>query len=150
QGCDTGNSHDANGQAPGDGAYAADLPVEPHGSPAAPGIRAAGIPPPGTSAPGTAAPGTAVPRTAASGGEAPPGHEEQLEPGHRPAWQAESADSLTTDPLLPGRHAAPSAGWRGALLRIPGGPVRAPPAAAPPPQDPPPPARPPPPRAHPP
>src|SRR5262249_32625763 len=130
QGYDTGTSNGANGRDPGDGAYAADLPVEPHGSPAAPGIPAAGIPLPGTAAPGTAAPGTAVPRTAASGGEAPPGHEEQLEPGHRPAWQAESADSLTTDLLLPGRHAGPWAGWRGALLRITGGLVRAPQSAA--------------------
>jgi MinD-like ATPase involved in chromosome partitioning or flagellar assembly len=115
-----GNSHDANGQDPGYGAYAADLPYEPYGSPAAPGAAT----------PGTATPGTATPRTAAPRSGASAGHEERLEPGDRPAWQAESADSLTADLLLPGRHAAPPAGWRRALFNITGGLVRAPQSTA--------------------
>jgi MinD-like ATPase involved in chromosome partitioning or flagellar assembly len=110
-----GNSHDANGQDPAYGAYAANLPYEPYDTPA----------PPGTTPPTTMRPGTAAP-----GGEAPPGHREQLEPGGRPAWQAESADSLTADLLLPGRHAASPAGWRRALFNITGGLVRAPQSAA--------------------
>jgi MinD-like ATPase involved in chromosome partitioning or flagellar assembly len=132
---DAGNSYDANGQDPGYGTYAADLPFEPYGSPAVPGTAAPEIPlswtaAPGTAAPGTAAPGTAAPGAAAPGGGAPPGHGGQLEPGDRPARQAESADSLTTDLLLPGRHAAPPAGWRRTLFRITGGLVRAPRSAA--------------------
>ena len=107
---DAGNSHDVNGRDPAYGAYAADLPHESYGAPVAPG----------TVAPGTVAPG----------GEAPPGHAEQLGPGDRPAWQAESADSLTADLLLPGRHAAPPPGWRRRLYRITGGLVRAPQFAA--------------------
>jgi len=71
-----------------------------------------------------------APGTVAPGGEAPPGHAEQLGPGDRPAWQAESADSLTADLLLPGRHAAPPPGWRRRLYRITGGLVRAPQSAA--------------------
>jgi MinD-like ATPase involved in chromosome partitioning or flagellar assembly len=55
--------------------------------------------------------------------EAPPGHGE-------PRWQAESADSLTADVLLPGRHAAPPPGWRRALYQVTGGLVRAPQSAA--------------------
>jgi len=47
-----------------------------------------------------------------------------------PAWQAESADSLTADLLLPGRHAAPPSGWRRALYQVTGGLVRAPQSAA--------------------
>jgi CobQ/CobB/MinD/ParA nucleotide binding domain len=43
-----------------------------------------------------------------------------------PHWQrAETADSLTTDLLLPGRHAAPPGGWRRALHYLTGGLVRA-------------------------
>jgi MinD-like ATPase involved in chromosome partitioning or flagellar assembly len=55
--------------------------------------------------------------------EAPP------EPGE-PQWQAESADSLTADVLLPGRHAVPPSGWRRALYQVTGGLVRAPQSAA--------------------
>jgi MinD-like ATPase involved in chromosome partitioning or flagellar assembly len=47
-----------------------------------------------------------------------------------PQWQAESADSLTADVLLPGRHAAPPPGWRRALYQVTGGLVRAPQSAA--------------------
>ena len=57
-------------------------------------------------------------------GEAPP------ERGEPPQWQAESADSLTADLLLPGRHAAPPSGWRRALYQVTGGLVRAPQSAA--------------------
>jgi MinD-like ATPase involved in chromosome partitioning or flagellar assembly len=56
--------------------------------------------------------------------EAPPEH------GEPPQWQAESADSLTADLLLPGRHAAPPPGWRRALYQVTGGLVRAPQSAA--------------------
>ena len=56
--------------------------------------------------------------------EAPPGR------GEPPRWQAESADSLTADLLLPGRHAAPPSGWRRALYQVTGGLVRAPQSAA--------------------
>ena len=56
--------------------------------------------------------------------EAPPEH------GEPPRWQAESADSLTADLLLPGRHAAPPSGWRRALYQVTGGLVRAPQSAA--------------------
>jgi len=115
-----GNSPEANGQDPRYGAYAADLPHGPYGSPAVPG----------TVARETTAPPVVVQGTAAPGGEAAPGHEEQHEPGTRPAWQAESADSLTADLLLPGRHAAPPAGWRRALYQITGGLVRAPQSTA--------------------
>jgi len=42
-----------------------------------------------------------------------------------PHWQqAETADSLTTDLLLPGRHAAPPSGWRRAVYQVTGGLVR--------------------------
>jgi MinD-like ATPase involved in chromosome partitioning or flagellar assembly len=44
------------------------------------------------------------------------------DPSH---WQhAETADSLTADLLLPGRHAAPPSGWRRALYQVTGGLVR--------------------------
>jgi MinD-like ATPase involved in chromosome partitioning or flagellar assembly len=52
------------------------------------------------------------------------------EPDDQPEWQAESADSLTADMLLRGRHAAPPPGWRRALYRVSGGLVRAPQSAA--------------------
>jgi MinD-like ATPase involved in chromosome partitioning or flagellar assembly len=61
--------------------------------------------------------------TVAPGREAPPEHAE-------PQRQAESADSLTADVLLPGRHAAPPSGWRRALYQVTGGLVRAPQSAA--------------------
>jgi MinD-like ATPase involved in chromosome partitioning or flagellar assembly len=44
----------------------------------------------------------------------------------QPGQRAETADSLTTDLLLPGRHAAPPGGWRRALYYLTGGLVRAP------------------------
>ena len=62
--------------------------------------------------------------TVAPGPETPPEH------GEPPQWQAESADSLTADLLLPGRHAAPPSGWRRALYQVTGGLVRAPQSAA--------------------
>jgi MinD-like ATPase involved in chromosome partitioning or flagellar assembly len=44
-----------------------------------------------------------------------------------PRWQqAETADSLTADLLLPGRHAAPPSGWRRAIYQASGGRVRPP------------------------
>jgi MinD-like ATPase involved in chromosome partitioning or flagellar assembly len=50
------------------------------------------------------------------------------EPAH---WQhAETADSLTADLLLPGRHAAPPSGWRRAVYQVTGGLVRPPLSAA--------------------
>ncbi|MGH3123898.1 MAG: AAA family ATPase, partial [Streptosporangiaceae bacterium] len=41
-----------------------------------------------------------------------------------------TAESLTTDLLLPGRHKAPSGGWRRAIFEVTGGLVRAPESAA--------------------
>jgi MinD-like ATPase involved in chromosome partitioning or flagellar assembly len=50
------------------------------------------------------------------------------EPAH---WQhTETADSLTADLLLPGRHAAPPSGWRRAIYQVTGGLVRPPLSAA--------------------
>ncbi|HSS90925.1 MAG TPA: AAA family ATPase [Streptosporangiaceae bacterium] len=50
------------------------------------------------------------------------------EPTH---WQhAETADSLTADLLLPGRHVAPPSGWRRAIYQVTGGLVRPPLSAA--------------------
>jgi MinD-like ATPase involved in chromosome partitioning or flagellar assembly len=57
-------------------------------------------------------------------GEPPRQYPEQL------TWQTASADSLTADVLLPGRHAAPPSGWRRALYQVTGGLVRAPQSAA--------------------
>ena len=52
-------------------------------------------------------------------------------PGEPAQWQhAETADSLTTDLLLPGRHAAPPPGWRRAVYQVTGGLVRPPLSAA--------------------
>jgi MinD-like ATPase involved in chromosome partitioning or flagellar assembly len=48
-----------------------------------------------------------------------------------PDWQqAETAESLTTDLLLPGRHTVPPQGWRRAVYRATGGVVRPPLSAA--------------------
>ena len=41
-----------------------------------------------------------------------------------------TADSLTTDLLLPGRHKAPAGGWRRAVFKVTGGLVRPPESAA--------------------
>ncbi len=72
-----------------------------------------------TGHPGAAGYGTVAPdQEAAAEGVEPPG------------WQAESADSLTADLLLRGRHAAPPSGWRRALYQVTGGLVRAPQSAA--------------------
>ncbi len=50
----------------------------------------------------------------------PPGQHVQ------PAWQPpETAESLTADMLLPGRHARPTTGWRRTLYHVSGGLVRA-------------------------
>jgi len=53
-------------------------------------------------------------------------------PGYpeEPTWQGGSADSLSADVLLPGRHAAPPAGWRRALYQITARRVRAPQSTA--------------------
>jgi MinD-like ATPase involved in chromosome partitioning or flagellar assembly len=48
-----------------------------------------------------------------------------------PQWQqTETADSLTADLLLPGRHTVPPSGWRRAIYRATGGAVRPPLSAA--------------------
>jgi MinD-like ATPase involved in chromosome partitioning or flagellar assembly len=51
--------------------------------------------------------------------EAPPRYPEE------PTWQGVSADSLSTDVLMPGRHAGPPSGWRRTLYQITAGRVRA-------------------------
>ena len=56
---------------------------------------------------------------------------EAVPPREPPHWQhAETADSLTADLLLPGRHAAPPSGWRRAVYQVTGGLVRPPLSAA--------------------
>ena len=84
----------------------------PAGGSPLPLILNSGGPAPGTAAPGTAAPGTAAP-------EAPPSSPRTV-----------TADTLTTDLLLPGRHKTPSGGWRRAIFEATGGLVRAPESAA--------------------
>jgi MinD-like ATPase involved in chromosome partitioning or flagellar assembly len=59
-----------------------------------------------------------------------PDQEAAAEGAEPPGWQAESAESLTADLLLRGRHAAPPSGWRRALYQVSGGLVRAPQSAA--------------------
>ena len=56
-----------------------------------------------------------------------PPHYEEPSPQYAqgPEWHEVSADSLTADLLLPGRHAAPPSGWRRMLYRATGGRVRA-------------------------
>ena len=53
----------------------------------------------------------------------------QPQPAPAPS-QPVTADSLTTDLLLPGRHKAPAGGWRRAVFKVTGGLVRAPESAA--------------------
>jgi MinD-like ATPase involved in chromosome partitioning or flagellar assembly len=70
--------------------------------------------------------------------EPPPGYVAEPSPGYpepagypeEPTWQGVSADSLSADVPLPGRHAAPPAGWRRTLYQITGGRVRAPQSTA--------------------
>jgi MinD-like ATPase involved in chromosome partitioning or flagellar assembly len=65
-----------------------------------------------------------------SAGEASPGYDEPPPRYEQPAWQGGSADSLTADVLLPGRHAAPPSGWRRMLYQVTAGRVRAPQSTA--------------------
>jgi MinD-like ATPase involved in chromosome partitioning or flagellar assembly len=63
----------------------------------------------------------------------PPPMPPQPQPGPQPApapSRPVTADSLTTDLLLPGRHKAPAGGWRRAVFKVTGGLVRAPESAA--------------------
>lgn len=60
---------------------------------------------------------------------APPQLRPESQPAPTPA-QTVTADSLTTDLLLPGRHKAPAGGWRRAVFKVTGGLVRAPESAA--------------------
>ena len=65
----------------------------------------------------------------------PPPGTSPLPPGTSPPPPGTSprtvtADSLTADLLLPGRHKAPSGGWRRAIFEVTGGLVRAPESAA--------------------
>ncbi len=63
-------------------------------------------------------------------GTVAPDQEAAPEGPEPPGWQAESAESLTADLLLRGRHAAPPSGWRRALYQVTAGRVRAPQSAA--------------------
>jgi MinD-like ATPase involved in chromosome partitioning or flagellar assembly len=67
-----------------------------------------------------------------TGAAAGPALEPVPSPREAPAhWQhTETADSLTADLLLPGRHAAPPSGWRRAIYQATGGLVRPPLSAA--------------------
>src|SRR6202008_4118465 len=73
---------------------------------------------------------------AAGGDAAAPGGYSVVAPDLPPRYpeaaarQGVSADSLTADLLLPGRHSAPPPGWRRALFRVSGGLVRASQSAA--------------------
>ncbi len=64
--------------------------------------------------------------------EPSPGYVAEPSPEYpgEPTWQGVSADNLSADVLLPGRHAAPPAGWRRTLYQITGGRVRAPQSTA--------------------
>ena len=68
--------------------------------------------------------------TYGSYGVVPPVAEPSPEYPAEPTWQGVSADSLSADVLLPGRHAAPPSGWRRALYQVTGGRVRAPQSTA--------------------
>jgi MinD-like ATPase involved in chromosome partitioning or flagellar assembly len=90
--------------------------AEPGGPDAGPAEFRAG---PGSSAPLASQPQPLAPQ--------PP------QPGRQSAptpSQPATADSLTTDLLLPGRHKAPVGGWRRAVFRVTGGLVRPPESAA--------------------
>ncbi len=73
---------------------------------------------------------------AAGGDVAAPGGYSVVAPDLPPRYpeaaarQGMSADSLTADLLLPGRHSASPPGWRRALFRVSGGLVRAPQSTA--------------------
>jgi MinD-like ATPase involved in chromosome partitioning or flagellar assembly len=69
--------------------------------------------------------GSPAPQPPRSQPSAPP----QPQPAPTPS-QTVTADSLTTDLLLPGRHKAPAGGWRRAVFKVTGGLVRAPESAA--------------------
>jgi MinD-like ATPase involved in chromosome partitioning or flagellar assembly len=88
--------------------------VEPGGPDAGPAEVRAGVGPPARPAPQPP-----VPRPAQPGPQ----------PGPAPS-ETVTADSLTTDLLLPGRHKAPASGWRRAVFKVTGGLVRAPESAA--------------------
>ena len=72
---------------------------------------------PATTVPATTLPATTVPPEAARA--APP---EVGPPG--PALQRQTADTLTSDLLLPGKRATPDGGWRRTVYRATGGLVR--------------------------
>jgi MinD-like ATPase involved in chromosome partitioning or flagellar assembly len=57
--------------------------------------------------------------------EPAPEYPEPPEYPEEPTWQGVSTDSLSADDLVPGRHAAPPAGWRRTLHQITGGRMRA-------------------------
>jgi MinD-like ATPase involved in chromosome partitioning or flagellar assembly len=81
--------------------------------------------PPGVSTPEDAVPGAGPTPNGPPSHSAPP-----VEQQAQPVWQSrESAESLTADVLLPGRHARPTTGWRRALYQVSGGLVRAPESA---------------------
>ena len=69
---------------------------------------------------------------AGQGSPAPPASQPQpLAPQPPPApSRTVTADSLTTDLLLPGRHKAPVGGWRRAVFNVTGGLIRPPESAA--------------------
>jgi MinD-like ATPase involved in chromosome partitioning or flagellar assembly len=83
----------------------------------------------GTAAPGQAAPGP--PAWPVRTPPPPPQPRPQPQPAPVPAPpRTVTAESLTADLLLPGRHKAPSSGWRRAVFEVTGGLVRAPESAA--------------------
>jgi MinD-like ATPase involved in chromosome partitioning or flagellar assembly len=77
-------------------------------------------------------PGPGYPATAGEADSREVAGQPLLLPGEAPPhWQpAETADSLTADLLLRGRHAAPPGGWRRVLYQATGGLVRPPQSAA--------------------
>jgi MinD-like ATPase involved in chromosome partitioning or flagellar assembly len=77
-------------------------------------IAPLGTPPPGTTAPGITPTGTRTPGIAPWEMTPPPG----------PPEQRQTADTLTSDLLLPGKRATPDGGWRRTVYRATGGLVR--------------------------
>ncbi|HUZ38505.1 MAG TPA: AAA family ATPase [Streptosporangiaceae bacterium] len=89
-----------------------------------PGYSTSGYPASGYPAPGCSTPGEVDSGEAAA-------QPLPLPPETPPHWQpAETADSLTADLLLRGRHAAPPGGWRRVVYQATGGLVRPPQSAA--------------------
>jgi MinD-like ATPase involved in chromosome partitioning or flagellar assembly len=149
------NSGPTDGSRVAAGFSPAAAPSEPDAGPAELGTAMPGTAMPGTAMPGSAAwPGWTLPDA-----ETAPAPKKDPDPEKDPAPEKDpdpepragrgslappsaaplppsasprtvTADSLTADLLLPGRHKAPAGGWRRAIFEVTGGLVRAPESAA--------------------